>query len=90
MKPHKNKIPFPFWGNGITTQTGFLSNLVQRESLGWLICMPIYFLFDGDMAAMATMRHGGHICFFAPHDNNVLAAISKMVQDRGLVTIIHI
>ena len=21
MKPHKNKIPFPFWGNGITRGT---------------------------------------------------------------------
>ena len=29
-----------------TTPTGFLSNLVQRERLGWPTCMPIYFLFD--------------------------------------------
>ena len=28
--------------------------------------------------------------FFDPHENTVLAYISKMVQDRGLVTIIHI
>ena len=38
-----------------TTPTGFLSNLVQRERLGWPTCMPIYFLFDlknGDMAAI--------------------------------------
>ena len=38
-----------------TTPTGFLSNLVQRESLGWPTCMPIYFLFNfknGDMAAI--------------------------------------
>ena len=37
------------------TQTGFLSNLVQRESLGGPTCMPIYFLFDlknGDVAAI--------------------------------------
>ena len=65
-----------------TTPTGFLSNLVQRERLGWPTCMPIYFLFDlknGDMAA-----------FVDPHDNTVLAYISKIVQDRGLVTIIDI
>ena len=46
--------------------------------------MPIYFMFDfknGDMAA---------IFVFCPHDNTVLAYISKIVQDRGLVTIIHI
>ena len=36
---------------------------------------------------MATWRP--HL-FFDPHDNTVLASISKMVQDRGLVTIIHI
>ena len=36
-------------------------------------------------------RHGGHInLFFDPHDNTVLAYISKIVQDRVLVTIIHI
>ena len=38
-----------------TTPTGLLSNLVQRERLGWPTCMPIYFLFDlknGDMAAI--------------------------------------
>ena len=38
-----------------TTPIGFLSNLVQRESLGGPICMPIYFLFvfeNGDMAAI--------------------------------------
>ena len=37
------------------TPTGFLSNLVQRESLGWPTCMPIYFLFNlktGDMAVI--------------------------------------
>ena len=42
--------------------------------------MPIYFLFDfknGDMAA---------IFIFVPHDNAVLAYISKIVQDKGLVT----
>ena len=46
--------------------------------------MPIYFLFDlknGDMAA---------IFVFLPQDNTVLAYISKIVQDRGLVTIIDI
>ena len=46
--------------------------------------MPIYFLFDfknGDMA---------DIFFFYPHDNTVLAYISKIVKDRGLVTIIDI
>ena len=46
--------------------------------------MPIYFLFgfkNGDMAA---------IFVFDPHDNNVLAYISRIVQDRVLVTIIHI
>ena len=67
-----------------TTPTGFLSNLVQRESLGWPTCMPIYFLFDfknGDMAPYM---------FFDPHNNTVLAYISKIVQDRGVVTIIHI
>ena len=38
-----------------TTLTGFLSNLVQRESLGGPTCMPIYFLFgfkNGGMAAI--------------------------------------
>ena len=38
-----------------TTPTGFLSNLVQRENLGWPTCMPIYFLLNfknGDMAAI--------------------------------------
>ena len=46
--------------------------------------MPIYFLFgfkNGDMVA---------IFVFLPHDNTVLACISKIVQDRVLVTIIHI
>ena len=42
-----------------TKPTRFLSNLVQRESLGGPRCiMPIYFLFDfknGDMAAMITL-----------------------------------
>ena len=41
-----------------TTPTGFLSNLVQRERLGWPTCMPIYFLFDlknGDMAAIFVL-----------------------------------
>ena len=58
-----------------TTPTGFLSTLVQIERLGWPTCMPIYFLFDlknGDMAA---------IFVFLPHDNTVLAYISKIVQD---------
>ena len=36
---------------------------------------------------MATWRP---YLFFDPHDNTVLAYISKIVQDRGLVTIIHI
>ena len=41
-----------------TTPTGFLSNLVQKESLGGPTCMPIYsniIIFEfknGDMAAM--------------------------------------
>ena len=35
-------------------------------------------------------RHGGHNLFFDPHDNIVLAYISKIVQERVLVTIIHI
>ena len=48
--------------------------------------MPIYFLFD-----FKKWRHGGHINgFFYPHDNTVLAYIANIVQDRGLVTIIHI
>ena len=37
------------------TATGFLSNLVQRESLGGPTCMPVYFLFylkNGDMATI--------------------------------------
>ena len=41
-----------------TTPTGFLSNLVQRERLGWPTCMSIYFLFDlknGDMAAIFVL-----------------------------------
>ena len=44
----------------------------------------ILFSFDlknGDMVA---------IFVFCPHDNTVLAYILKIVQDRGLVTIIHI
>ena len=36
---------------------------------------------------MATWRS---YLFFDPHDNTVLAYISKIVQDRVLVTIIHI
>ena len=36
---------------------------------------------------MATWRP--YLCF-DPHDNTVLAYISKIVQDRGLVTIIDI
>ena len=36
---------------------------------------------------MATWRP---YLFFDPHDNTVLAYISKIVQDRGLVTIIDI
>ena len=46
--------------------------------------MAIYFLCDfknGEMAA---------IFVFCPHDNTVLAYFSKIVQDRELVTIIHI
>ena len=38
-----------------TTPTGFLSNLVQRESLGGPTCMPIYFLFgfkNGNVVAI--------------------------------------
>ena len=66
------------------TPAGFLSNLVQRESLGWPTCMPIYFLFDFKMAIWRPYL------FFYPHDNTVWAYISKIVQDRGLVTIIHI
>ena len=68
-----------------TTPTGFLSNLVHWKRLGWPTCMPIYFLFDlkiGDMAAIFV--------FWPPHDNTVLAYISEIVQDRGLVTIIDI
>ena len=45
--------------------------------------MPVHFLFslkNGD---------GGAYLFFDPHDNTVLAYISKMVQDRVIVTIIH-
>ena len=38
-----------------TTPTGFLSNLVQRESLGGLTCMPIYFLFDFKNGDVATI-----------------------------------
>ena len=37
--------------------------------------MPIYFLFD----LVATWRP---YLFFGPHDNTVLAYISKIVQDR--------
>ena len=36
---------------------------------------------------MATWRP---YLFFDPHDNTVLVYISKIVQDRGLVTIIDI
>ena len=39
----------------LTTPTGFLSKLVQRESLGRPTCMPIYSLFhlkNGDMVAI--------------------------------------
>ena len=36
---------------------------------------------------MATWRP--YLCF-DPHDNTVLADISKIVQDMGLVIIIHI
>ena len=42
--------------------------------------MPVHFLFslkNGDRPG------GGHICFLIPHDNTVLAYISKMVQDIG-------
>ena len=42
--------------------------------------MPIYFLFD--------FKNG--VMFFYPDDNTVLAYISKIVQGRVLVTIIHI
>ena len=48
--------------------------------------MPIYFLFglkNGDM---------GPYLFFDPldHGNTVLAYILRMVQDKVLVTIIHV
>ena len=59
-----------------TTPTGFLSNLVQRESLGGPTCKAIYFLFDFKMATWQPYL------FFDPHDNTVLAYISKIVQDR--------
>ena len=36
---------------------------------------------------MATWRP---YLFFDPYDSTVLAYISKIVQDRGLVTIIHL
>ena len=48
--------------------------------------MPIYFVFDfktGDMAAIFVFDP-------PPQDNIVLADISKIVQGRGLVTIIYI
>ena len=38
-----------------TTPTGFLSNLVQRESLGGPTCMPIFFLFDFKNVDMAVI-----------------------------------
>ena len=47
--------------------------------------MPIYFLFD--LKKMATWRP---FLFFDPNDNTVLDYISKIVQDRGLGTIVHI
>ena len=52
---------------------------MQIESLGGPTCVPIYFLVglkNGDMAAIFV--------FFDPHDNTVLAYISKIVQDRVL------
>ena len=44
--------------------------------------MPVHFLF--------SLKNGdrGHICFLTPMIT-VLAYISKMVQDRVIVTIIH-
>ena len=39
----------------LTTSTGVLPNLVQRECLGGPTCMPIYILFgfkNGDMGAI--------------------------------------
>ena len=44
-------------------------------------------LFSVRFEKMATWRP---YLFFDPHDNTVLAYISKIVQDRGLVTIIDI
>ena len=67
-----------------TVPTGFISILVQRESLGGLTYTPIPFLFsfkDSDMVA---------IMLCDPYDNTVLAYISTIVQDKGLVTIIDI
>ena len=66
------------------TPIGFLSNLVQRESLGGPTGMAIYFLFD--------LKNGSRIFFFTPMTlfTLFLASISKIVQDRVLITIIHI
>ena len=44
-------------------------------------------LFFCLISKRATWRP--HLLFY-PNDNTVLAYISKIVQDRGLVTIIHI
>ena len=44
-------------------------------------------LFSVRFKKIATWRP---YLFFDPHDNIVLAYISKIVQDRGLVTIIDI
>ena len=44
-------------------------------------------LFSVWFKKMATWRP--YLCF-DPHDNTVLAYISKIVRDRRLVTIIHI
>ena len=68
-----------------TPPTGFLSNLVKRKSLGGPTCIPFIFCL---VSKMVTWRP---YLFFDPHDNTVLAYyISKIVQDRVFVTIIHI
>ena len=67
-----------------TIPTGFLSNLVQRESLGGAYVCPFIFC---SVSILATWRP---YLFFDPHDNTVLAYIPKIVQDGGLVAIIHI
>ena len=60
-----------------TSVVSDFSNLVQRDCIGRATCMPIHFLF--------SLKNGvvGPYLFFDPHDNTVLAYISKMVQDKG-------